>query len=339
MKSDKTRQNFEFMTETSNIFLSDGKSLTIGSEDLPILCSISGGKTSGFMAIYLRLLYPNREMIFVFANTGREREETLIFLKRIDEKWNLGIIWLEADVNEEKGKGTSYKVVDFETASRNGEPFESVIKKYGLPSKLFRHCTRELKDIPIHKYAKRIFEQKAFFKWLKTNYIEIYPYPSLEDYHLTTLYSRFIETYNSEYLTAIGIRADERHRISNKKPLNIYPLADMNCTKTFINDWWSRQSFNLELNESEGNCDDCFLKSKRKRVELIKNEIRTQCNPTYKWWSKMETLYTTDRQPCFDVRNGVTVEDLEKIAKEEMQQGTLFDFTNDVSFDCFCKST
>lgn len=261
-------------------------------DELPILCSISGGKTSGFMAVYLRTLYPSRKIFFVFANTGREKEETLVFLKNIDEKWNLGIVWIEADIIHAKGRGTLYRIVDFETASRNGQPFENAIKKYGLPSKLFRHCTRELKEVPIHKYAK--------------------------------------EVLGNEYLTAIGIRADEKHRLSLKEGV-IYPLAEMKFDKIFINDWWNSQPFNLELKESEGNCDFCFLKSKRKRVNLLKNGLNVD------WWNEMELKYGNERQPIFDVRNGESIEDLVKLAEEEMKQLSLFDL-DDVDFDCFCKS-
>jgi hypothetical protein len=242
------------------------------------------------MAVYLRELYKDREMLFLFANTGKEKEETLIFLNQLDQHFNLGIVWLEAKVNPLKGKGTSFKVVDFKTASRNGKPFRDVIEKYGLPSKLYRHCTREMKEAPIHKYAKKIL--------------------------------------GSGYLTAMGIRADEKHRLA-EKPNYIYPLAEMNVTKKFINDWWSRQSFNLQLNEHEGNCDFCFLKSKNKRVRLIKDGLNVD------WWIDIENEFKTEMQPMFDVRNGDTIEDLVKLAEMEMTQISLLD---DVSFDCFCKS-
>jgi len=44
-----------------------------------ILCTISGGRTSGFMAVFLKERYPNKNILFCFANTGKENEETLIF--------------------------------------------------------------------------------------------------------------------------------------------------------------------------------------------------------------------------------------------------------------------
>lgn len=260
-------------------------------EEKPILISVSGGKTSAFMAVYLKERFPNRNMLCVFANTGKEKEETLVFLDKLDKHFGLGIVWLEAKVNPEKGIGTTYKIVDFDSASMNGEPFEEVIKKYGLPSKLFRHCTRELKQRPIGKYAKEIF--------------------------------------GNDYLTAIGIRADEKHRLTSKTNY-IYPLAEINVDKQFINDWWERQPFNLELNEHEGNCDFCFLKSKKKRVMLLKEGLDVQ------WWNEMELKHSNEMQPIFDVRNDSSIEDLVKLAELEQNQLSLLD---DVSFDCFCKAS
>lgn len=271
----------------------------------PLLVSFSGGRTSAFMAKFLKERYPNREMLFVFANTGKEREETLIFVDKCDKEFDLNLVWLEADVNEEKGKGTSYKIVDFETASRNGEPFESVIKKYGLPSKLYRHCTRELKEVPIHKYAK--------------------------------------EVLGSDYLTAIGIRADEKHRLKTNSK-NIYPLAEIGVDEVFIRNWWKRQSFDLDLKDYEGNCDLCFLKSTRKKLTLISE------NPNVaEWWNGMEQKYNSTYQSKFDEIRNLSILDLVELSKqpfrkaidkeeEREQMPQLFEPEFDLEYDCFCKS-
>lgn len=259
-------------------------------KELPILCTVSGGKTSAFLAIYLREKYPKRKILFCFANTGAEKSETLDFLKNFQIEFNIDLVWLEALVNPKKGQGTRYTIVDYDTASRNYGPFESVIKKYGLPSKLFRHCTRELKEKPIHVYAKEIL--------------------------------------SSEYLTAMGIRADEKHRLSRKKNY-IYPLAEIGVDKEFIDNWWSRQSFNLKLMDHEGNCDFCFLKSKRKRVKLIKEGLDVS------WWINVEKTNANQIQSMFDVRNGDTIEELVRLANLENTQTSLLD---DIEFDCFCKN-
>ena len=240
------------------------------------------------MTVFLKKRYPQKKMLFVFANTGKEKEQTLLFLKRLDEHFNIGITWVEAVINPIKGKGTGYRIVNFENASRNGQPFEAAIRKYGLPSKLFRHCTRELKETPIHKYAKKVL--------------------------------------GKHYNTAIGIRADEQHRIGSKRN-TIYPLLEINVTREFINDWWEKQPFNLELKEYEGNCDFCFLKSKRKRMMLLKDGLDVS------WWNDMEIRYGNERQPIFDVRNNISIEDLIKMNEIAGLQMTLLD---DVEYSCFC---
>lgn len=252
-----------------------------------ILVSVSGGRTSGFMAVYLKERYPDKNLLFVFANTGKEREETLIFLRRIEEHFSIPIVWVEAKIIQEKGIGTGYEITAFKQASRKGEPFKALIQKYGLPSKMWRHCTRELKEKPITVYAKEIL---------------------------------------GEYREAVGIRADERHRIKSD-PIKYYPLVDINVTKQFINDWWKSQPFDLELKESEGNCDFCFLKSKKKRINLLKSGLNVD------WWKEMEESYSDDKRPMFDVRNGITVNDLVQMAQDQSLQ---MDFSFDIESSCFC---
>lgn len=330
------------MTDASNVFFERGQIAEDRRRN--ILVSFSGGRTSAFMAKFLKERYPNDNLLFVFANTGKEKEETLIFVNKCDKEFGLNLVWIEAKVNEKKGEGTTYKIVDFESASRNGEPFEAVLKKYGLPSKLYRHCTRELKEVPIHKYAKRIFEQKAFLKWINTNYSVICPYPRLQDYRLTTLYSRFTKTGNSDYITALGIRADEKHRLKSD-PRKIYPLAEINVDEVFIRGWWKRQSFDLGLKDYEGNCDLCFLKSTRKKLTLIAEDPSI-----VNWWYEMEIKYNSQFQSKFDEIRNLSIMDLVELAKKPFRKAIdkeaqresvpqLFEQEYDLEFDCFCKST
>jgi len=271
-----------------------------------ILISFSGGRTSAFMAklIFELPKYKNFKKLVVFANTGKEKEETLKFVNECDKAFNLDVVWIETDVNHKKGKGTDYKVVSFETAKRNGEPFEEVIKKFGLPSKYYRHCTRELKEVPIHKFAKSIFE--------------------------------------GEYLTAIGIRADEKHRLGSD-PKKVYPLAEMEIDELIVRNFWDRQIFDLELKDYEGNCDLCFLKSKRKRLTLIDEQPHI-----VEWWDRMEHKYSNEKQSKFDAMRSLRIVDLVELAKhpftkaidkhELRKQQNSFDFDMDIEHDCFCKS-
>lgn len=175
------------------------------------------------------------DMIFVFANTGQENEETLVFIDKFEKHFGIKVVWIEAITNPKNGIGQTCKVVDFTTASRNGTPFEAVIAKHGIPNTQTPHCTRDLKQRPIEKYAKSI-------GW-------------------------------KNYYTAIGIREDECDRINRKareKKL-MYPLISMiPMTKPKINFWWSQQLFRLNLKGYQGNCKWCWKKSHYKLYTIAK---------------------------------------------------------------------
>ena len=281
-------------------------------KDKLLVCTFSGGRTSAFMAKFLNTYdkYKDYDKLFLFANTGKEREETLKFIDRCDKEWNLNIVWLEAKVNPEKRKGTKHKIVSYKTASRNGEPFEDMLKKYPIPTTFGSGCTRELKQRPMDSYIKTLGYKNV--------------------------------------ITAIGIRYDERHRksIRAEETNTIYPLCDdLKVDSEFIRNWWDNQCFDLELKDYEGNCDLCFKKSIRKRLTIIKENPNGA-----DWWLKMENEYKTERVPRFDLRSNKSIEDLINMSnyhfkivkdKHEVQkkQGSLFDNVNmDFETDCFCKA-
>lgn len=203
-----------------------------------IQISFSGGKTSAYMAQRLIKEYgATHEIIALFANTGQEAEETLEFVDRCDREFNLNLIWIEADVNPEHGKGTQAKIVDFQTASRKGEPFEKVIAKYGIPNATNFVCTRELKITPMQNYLRSI-------GWMKNT-----------------------------YSTAIGIRIDELDRLREDATQNniVYPLVDWGIDKPSINRFWRDMTFRLNLKSWEGNCKTCWKKSDRKLFAIAKD--------------------------------------------------------------------
>lgn len=202
-----------------------------------LLVSFSGGETSAFMAQWLwNHKRDEYDMIFVFANTGEENEETLQFIQRCSKYFGFPVVWIGAVTNPINGIGQSFDTVDFSTASRNGEPFESLISKSGIPNTTTPHCTRDLKERPISKYAKSI-------GW-------------------------------KDHYTAIGIRYDEADRYNKKAKEKrlIYPLISMlPMTKPKINFWWSQQPFRLNLKGYQGNCKWCWKKS-QKKLYTIANE-------------------------------------------------------------------
>ena len=73
--------------------------------EITTIISFSGGRTSAYMAYKIKSEMPHMKTAYVFSNTGKEREETLIFIDQCDKKWGLGIVWIESVINQEKGTG------------------------------------------------------------------------------------------------------------------------------------------------------------------------------------------------------------------------------------------
>lgn len=217
-----------------------------------LLISFSGGETSAYMTQYLLNNKQDEfDMIVVFANTGQENESTLQFVRDCEKHFDFKSVWVECVTNPVNGKGVSFRIVDFESASRNGEPFEDMIKKHGIPNAATPHCSRELKRNTIKAYAKSI-------GW-------------------------------KGYYTAIGIRADEVNRISDKaiKEKLYYPLANEHPkTKININQFWHAMPFRLALKGYEGNCKVCWKKSLRKLMTIALE------NPdSFDFFERMEKKY------------------------------------------------
>ena len=92
----------------------------------PGLLSFSGGRTSGFMLREILDHFDNKlpeQLYVVFANTGKEMDATLDFVRDCGERWNVKIHWIEW--HEEK----KIVEVNHNSASRNGEPYDKLITK------------------------------------------------------------------------------------------------------------------------------------------------------------------------------------------------------------------
>lgn len=256
-----------------------------------LLISFSGGETSAYMTQWLlKNKQDEYNMVCVYANTGEETEETLEFVEKCDKAFNMNLVWVEAVVHSEMGVGTTHKIVDFESASRNGEPFDEIISKFGIPNQAFPHCTRELKLRPIHSYIKNSLGWK-------------------------------------DYWTAIGIRADEVDRVNDnwKKNKLYYPLvSDMPMTKPKINFWWKNQPFRLKLKGYQGNCKTCWKKSFNKLMTISKE------NPEYfDTFRNLEKKYgnfipegrnlSEDQLPLNFFRGNRSVDDIFKMAEKPFE--------------------
>jgi len=125
--------------------------------DRNLIVSFSGGRTSAYMcAFLLEQSHHWRDVKFVFANTGQEHEETLVFVEKCDKYFGLNLTWVEAVAHHGERKSCTHRIVDFNSACRSGAVFEDVIAKYGIPNKAFPLCTRELKINPMKSWAKSI---------------------------------------------------------------------------------------------------------------------------------------------------------------------------------------
>ena len=66
-------------------------------------------------------------VIACIANTGKEMPQTLDFVHECDVRWDVPITWLEYDPSGKKQR--KFRIVDRATASRDGEPFEALVKE------------------------------------------------------------------------------------------------------------------------------------------------------------------------------------------------------------------
>src|SRR5690606_28829673 len=98
-------------------------------KDKNLMVTISGGRSSAMAARYVQTSekYKDYQKVYVFANTGQERIETIDFLKDIVKYWEIPLVLVEGVYSSEMGVGVGYKIVDFDTLSMNSEPFGGAI--------------------------------------------------------------------------------------------------------------------------------------------------------------------------------------------------------------------
>jgi len=237
----------------------------------PSVISFSGGRTSGYMLYRIIEEHGGRLPDYVhvvFANTGREMPETLDFVEHCAKAWHVDIVWVELSdyfkagvytKGRHKGKPiykATTKIVNHATASRNGEPFEILLRRRNyLPNVVQRFCTSELKIRRIGQYLETI------------------------------------GTIENQY---IGIRADEARRAAKIKGKReqgremVLPLYDARIIARDIGVFWKAQPFDLQLPNNDGvtdwgNCDLCFLKGYDKKMSIIRARPDLA-----EWWIKQE---------------------------------------------------
>ena len=267
----------------------------------PALISFSGGRTSGFMLKQIIDAYegtlPN-DIYVVFANTGKEMPQTLDFVKDCAERWDCKIYWLELEIADERPIYRT-KEVNFNTASRNGEPFESLIQRRKmLPNPVMRMCTQELKM----NVMKRFMKNQGHKEW--TN--------------------------------VVGLRYDEPRRVAKQNRQNdadvnvwesVMPLYQDKITVKEVTEFWRKNNFDLKLTSENGqttaaNCDLCYLKGTKTLTRILKEKPELA-----DWWiaqeKKIDATFRKDG-------SYINLVDLTKLEDKQIE---LFD---DDSRSCFC---
>jgi len=228
----------------------------------PTCISFSGGRTSAYMLYQILQAHGGKlpdNGIVCFANTGKEEEATLKFVNDCSVNWNVKIHWLEYQEHEKPEY--RYKEVTYETAARNGEPFEAIIRKRQyLPNPVTRFCTSELK---IRTMACFLKHSGLFDDCTKS------------------------ELENASW---IGLRYDEARRAAKVADKRRIPLFTAKVSVQDVGNFWAKQSFNLELptyngRTLAGNCDLCFLKPANQIATLIAERPERAI-----WWANMEAM-------------------------------------------------
>lgn len=277
--------------------------------DGPTAISFSGGRTSAYML--WRVLQSNQglpdECEIQFANTGMEEEATLRFVQDCSERWGVPITWVEYRDDE-----AGFTVVDFDSASRNGEPFEAIIRRRNyLPNPVTRFCTSELKIRAMHKRLRSL---------------------------------GWADKHRAGWDQMIGMRADEMPRVrkirargySTESTLEtmLMPLADVGVTVGDVGRFWDAQPFNLGLptdargRTTGGNCSLCFLKPAAQVLSLISEKPERAV-----WWVRMEALSLASKPSGASFRNDrPSYAEMLKFAAE---QRDMFDHDEE-GLACFC---
>lgn len=275
--------------------------------------SFSGGRTSAFMLYKILEAYDFKlpdNIVVCFANTGKEMPQTLDFVHECSVRWGVDIVWLEryARLSREGEKNKfqyETKVVDYDTASRNGEPFMSLIKvRRYAPNPVARFCTSELKVRAI------------------TSYI---------DSHVG---------FDKPYIACLGIRADEERRATkmigklDENQERYLPLYHAGVTALDIASFWLNNEFDLNLPNNNGvtdwgNCDLCFLKGLDKKISIIREKPELA-----DWWIDVEKQLSDEigKKAYFRI-DQPSYEQMKVMAINNNQ---LFSFEDDETIPCFC---
>ena len=262
---------------------------------LDLVIAFSSGRTSAFMTMWLlKNMAHKYNITVVFANVGKELEQSLAFADMCDKHFNFNLVWIEAITRVKRlinGKEHIMTIWQWKRIERRllkmklwGEPLDQkrIDGRYPL---LPIGVAAKVVDFETADRKGRVFEA-SIAKHGMPNKTTLHCTRELKT-HAMRAYAKSIGLIN--YYTAIGIRKDEVDRMNPKRKEErlIYPLISMvPMAKSDINKYWRDMPFDLDLKSFEGNCDACWKKSLRKLLTIAKH------NPqAFDWWLMVQKKY------------------------------------------------
>lgn len=208
----------------------------------PQVVSLSGGRTSAYLARTIQKMEKEHgwNCFYLFMDTGAEAPETYDFIRNIVDEWGIDLTVIRTVVNPEMNVGVTYREISLDEMGPDLQPWKDMIAKYGVPTINTPYCTSRMKTEPHDKYCDEKFGRGNYTTWL-------------------------------------GIRADEPQRLSYYNPnMDMFAmdvpeerairyLAELDLAgKPQINEWWSKQPFDLGIEDFAGNCVFCLKKGANK---------------------------------------------------------------------------
>lgn len=230
----------------------------------PVVVGVSGGRTSAMMAA----LSPPSSLL-CFQNTGKEHPNTYEFIERLSDALGRPITWLEMRPPLTFGappREFRHEVVTARTASRKGEPFED-----------FMRC--------LANYRRIAKDANPISPWARQRICTAYMKIRVQDSYVRSLgiesHTRFVGIRHDEPTRWDGLRRADTSTVTNRAP-----LYDARIDKTRVLEFWSWQTFDLQVDEILGNCTGCFLKDETDLSRAL-GVAETDAN----WWIAMESKY------------------------------------------------
>lgn len=270
-----------------------------------ILGSISGGTTSSMMAYILETSekYKHDNIVYAFANTSRERQETIDFLLDMQKHWGIKIYFIEGVYSLKMGVGVKHRIVEPQNLQMKGLLYyKAILHKNkgifkGLPFQDAPYCSEMLKVLPLKSFAKEYFNGEPF-------------------------------------ITSIGFRYEDMpKRISfpeiKEIKDKIYPIItdfEQPLRLSQIHKFFILQPFKLNLDRKKGNCRICWKKSNENIVEILKED-----KSELEFEIKLEKKFGNT-----SYRNNKSIEVLEKISQLLGTQTKLELFTEQDTINDIC---